>query len=134
VRRMSDPSAPLPGVADAAPGRPVVLPDGWTVTVTDKIVSTVDGVAAKTTKPVTLVARGLVYGLLLGTAGLIALVMLVAFVLRGLVVIADLIPGVNGRDGRPVWVVDLFLGSLLLVGSAWLMRKGRTPKHDDDAS
>ena len=123
---------PTGATSPASTGRPVVLPDGWTVTVTDKIVTTVDKVAAKTSKPITLIARGLVYGLLLGTAGLVALVLLLAFVVRGLVVLVGLIPVIDDRPGRSVWIVDVAIGAGLLAAGLLFMRKGRVPKPDGD--
>jgi hypothetical protein len=139
---MSDPIGDRPVAATsavsatAAPqatGKPLLLPDGWTVTVTEKIVTTVDAVAAKTTKPITLVARGLVYGLLLGTAGIAALVLLTAFVLRSLVVLVGLIPVLDDRAGRSVWIVDLLIGLGLISAGTLFMRKGRAPKPEPDA-
>jgi hypothetical protein len=136
---MSDPIGDRPGGATSvsAPaqpaGKPLLLPDGWTVTVTEKIVSTVDSVASKTTKPITLVARGLVYGLLLGTAGIIALVLFLALLLRSLVIGVGEIPVLGDRAGRPVWIVDLVVGVVLIGLGLWVMRKGRVPKPEPDA-
>jgi hypothetical protein len=122
---------PAVPVAPAAPGRPVVLPDGWTVTVTDKIVSTVDSVRSKTTKPITTVARGLVYGLILAVAGIFALVVLLVGFFRGVYVLVGLFPWwVDTRNGRSVWIVDLAVGLALIMGGSWIMRKGRIPKAD----
>jgi hypothetical protein len=130
------PQGPVPTVppAPAAPGRPVVLPDGWTVTVADKIVSTVDSVRSKTTKPITLVARGVVYGLLVAVAGAFALVLLVVGFLRALYIGVGEIPGIDRQQGRSVWIVDLVLGLALLWFGSRLMAKGRIPKADTEAS
>jgi len=133
---MVDPIAPasVPGTAVPPPaGRPVVLPDGWTVTVTDKIIGTVDSVRSKTTTPITLVARGLVYGLVVTTAGIAALVLLLALALRGLVLLVGLIPVLGDEPGRPVWIVDLVIGLGLLALGTRIMAKARTPRRDPEA-
>lgn len=128
----STPTSPAAAAAGAAgsAGRPLVLPEGWTVTVTDRIVSTVDAVRSKTTAPITLVARGLVYGLLLATAGAAALVLLLALVVRSLVVLVGLVPWIADRPGRSVWIVDLMVGLVLLLAGRAVMAKGRVPDED----
>jgi hypothetical protein len=133
VEPIVPPQGPAP-TAPSAPGRAVVLPDGWTVTVTEKIVRTVDSVRSKTTAPITLLARGAVYGLIVAVAAIFALVVLVAGILRALYLGIGAIPGIDRQPGRSVWIVDLVIGVALLWLGSWIMAKGRIPKPDDDAT
>ena len=123
------PSAPV----DMTPGgRPVVLPEGWTVTVTDRIVTTVDAVRDKTTKPITVAARGLVYGLVVGTAGTIAGLLLLVMVLRVCYELLALVGPIGDRPGRSVWIVDLFVGVVLLTFGLRFLGKSRRATAPED--
>jgi hypothetical protein len=116
--------------ATPASSTPLALPEGWTTTVADRIVSTVDTVRSKTTTPIEKASRAVIWGLLIATAGLAALVVLVVGVFRLLYEAVGRIPGLDGRPGRSVWVVDVVLGLLLLLVGLSFVRRGRTPRDD----
>ncbi len=92
----------------------------WTADVAGRIESVVGSVRDKTTVPLTKVARGLVFGLVAGVAGLLALILLVVAVIR-LHVYLPFHP-----EGRRLWVTDGGLGAIFLLAGLFLWRK-RTP-------
>jgi len=105
----------------------VFLPDGWVGTVTDKIVSTVDGVRSKTTAPIEKAGRAVVWGLLIATAGVSLLIAVLIAVLRLLYELVGNIPGFN-RPGRSVWMIDILLGVVMILLGLLLLRKGTQPE------
>ncbi len=108
-----------------------MLPEGWVGTVTDKIVTTVDGVRAKTTTPVEKVGRAVTWSLMIATAGVGLLVALTIGVLRLLYEATARIPGISGREGRSVWIIDVLIGVVLILFGLLLIRRGTKPKHED---
>ncbi len=100
-------------------------------TVTDKIVSTVDSVRAKTTTPVEKVGRAVIWGLLIATAGTALAVALTIGVLRLLYEAVGRIPGISGREGRSVWMIDVGIGVGLILFGLLLIRRGTKPSHQD---
>lgn len=113
------------------PGTPVLLPDGWVGSVTDRIVSTVDGVRAKTTAPIEKVGRVIVWGLLIATAGVGVLIALLVGLLRLVYEAVGNIPGVSGREGRSVWIIDILLGVVLICLGLLLITRGTNTEHAD---
>ncbi|MGH9060740.1 MAG: hypothetical protein ACRDZY_14690, partial [Acidimicrobiales bacterium] len=83
-------------MADQQAGAPTDA--DWTAEVADRIESVVGTVRDKTTVPLTKVARGLVFGMVVAVAGLIALGLLIVAVIR-LHVYLPFQP-----EGRRVWV------------------------------
>jgi hypothetical protein len=83
--------------------------------VTTKVVGVVDRLNAVTAKPLTLIARGLVFGTLGAVLAVATLVLLTIGALRGLDI---LIPG-------EVWSAHLALGSVFTLGGLllWIKRK-----------
>ncbi len=130
------PRPPSPPAGGPAPGRPddrgtagpkgtpVLLPDGWVGKVTDKIISSVDGVRAKTTVPIEKIGRIVVWGLLIATAGISLLVVLLIGVLRIAYEAVGNIPGIDGREGRSVWIIDVLFGVVLIVLGLLVVKKG----------
>jgi predicted lysophospholipase L1 biosynthesis ABC-type transport system permease subunit len=92
--------------------------DDWTVQVADRIESVVQTVRAKTTVPITKLAQIVVYGVLLGVAG-------VAAGILGVVVLVRLIDSYLPfhPHARQVWVTYVILGAIFLVFGALAMRK-----------
>jgi len=119
------------GGGDPQRGTPVLLPEGWVGTVTDKIVSTVDSVRAKTTTPVEKIGRAIIWGLLIATAGTAIIVALTAGVLRLLYEAVGRIPGIDDRAGRSVWIIDVVLGVALVLFGLLLIRRGTKPQHEE---
>lgn len=83
--------------------------------ITGKVIGTVDRLNSISAKPLTLVARGLVYGILGGVLALTVLVLLTIGALRALDVY---LPG-------EVWSAHLALGSLFTLAGLFLWTKRR---------
>lgn len=64
-------------------GNPLTDPD-WAESTTDQVVTLVETVKAKTTRPTVMAARGLVFGILAAFLGMFALVLLIITLLRAL--------------------------------------------------
>lgn len=89
----------------------------WAAQTADTIERVVGSVRAKTADPLEQVARLLVYGLLAAVVGLAALVLVTVGLVRGLVILLDLV-------WQPeVWLVYLVLGIILALSGLWLWRK-----------
>lgn len=115
---MSNPGdVPAPrGAAPPATARP----SDWPAQVADTIESFIGGIANKTTVPITTAVRAIVYGVVIGVMGSVALV-LVAVALDRLLVIA------YAAVGAGVWAAHGTLGAIFLLGGLLLWRK-RRPK------
>ncbi len=95
--------------------------EDWAATTADAIERAVSSVRAKTADPLERIVRLLVYGLLAAVVGVAAAVLAIAGLVRGLVVLLDLV-------WEPeVWVVDLALGGIFVVAGLFTWRK-RTQK------
>lgn len=93
--------------------------DDWPAQAADTIVSVVGTVRDRTTGTAITAARGLVYGLLAGVLGLVALVLLCVVLGRLLVIGLDSLLGTVDLDrpGRAVWITDVIFGIVFgLVG------------------
>jgi uncharacterized membrane protein len=86
---------------------------------TQTIVEGIDKVRNRTTKPIVMIARGLVFGLLIAFLGVMALVLLLVGLSRGLI---NLLEWPFDHDSA-VWISHLILGSLLVLLGAILMIK-----------
>lgn len=121
------PTGPPVGARPADPpgraGTPVVLPDDWVGKVTDRIVSAVDSVRAKTTDPIEKVGRIVIWGLLIATAATSLLIALLILVLRLSYELIGNIPGLN-KPGRSVWMIDVLIGVGLIVVGLLQINKG----------
>ena len=93
----------------------------WTLEVTERIESVVGTVRDKTTVPITKVARAVVFGLVVATAGVSALVLLLIAVIR-LHVYLPFHP-----EARRLWVTYAGLAAIFLAAGLLLWRK-RTPR------
>jgi hypothetical protein len=114
---------------DRAASTPTPVPPGstspdWTVQVADTIESVVGSVRDKTAVPLETVARGLVYGIVLGTMGVTALVLVTILLIRVLTIqVAD--------RSLPVWGAYLLLGAIFTLAGMFLWRKRRPPSGKD---
>lgn len=98
--------------------RPASTTDSdWTVVVADRIEGVVATLRDRTTVPVTKIARAVVFGLIIATGGVAALVLLVIGVLR-LHVYLPFEPG-----GRKLWVTYVGLGAIFVIVGAFMWRK-----------
>jgi hypothetical protein len=111
---MASPVEPRPASA-GSPAVPAGVPQDWTVQVTDTIESVVGSIRDKTTVPAETVARGLVYGILIGVMGTAALVLLTIGVVRLL------------DNWLRVWAIYAILGGLFTLLGLFLWRKRRPP-------
>ncbi|MDH3752748.1 MAG: hypothetical protein OEU32_02650 [Acidimicrobiia bacterium] len=90
--------------ASSVPG----LPDDWPLQATNRIVGTVDQVKLKTSGPAIGIARTAVYGIIAGILGIMALILLLILVVRGL----------NELFGDEVWITYFALGGLFSIAGA----------------
>lgn len=104
------------------PGNPLTNPD-WAPNIANTIERVVGGVRDKTTKPVLLLYRGLVYGVIAAFGGLTALVLGVILLTRGLQAVLDW-PFAHQTS---VWLSYLLVGALFSAAGLVLMVK-RHPK------
>ena len=100
-------------------GNPLTDPN-WASDFTETIIDTVDKVRDRTTKPIVMVARGLVFGLLSTFLGLMALVLLLVGLSRALI---NLLEWPLDHDSA-VLISHIVLGSLLcLAGAIFMVRR-----------
>lgn len=107
------PQPPLPPAVDVELVPPAPSTSDWPAQATDTIVNLVDQVRAKTTGPAITVARGLVFGVIVGVLGLLTGVLLLIFAVRLTTEILDLI-----WEGAGVWLTYLLYGVLFTVVGA----------------
>lgn len=94
----------------------------WTVQAADRIDSVVGSIRDKTVVPLTTVARALVYGLIAGLLGTVALVMLAIIAVRLLDVYLPFHVGTS--HARSVWISDAGIGGIFaFVGWFFFLRK-----------
>ncbi len=100
--------------------RPVQPASDWPDQVAGRIESVVATVRGKTTVPVTLVARGLVFGVVVGTLGALSLLLLVVLGVR----LADVYLPYHPLERR-VWTVDAAVSAIFIGvgGFAWSKRR-----------
>ena len=99
-------------------GNPLTDPN-WATEFTQTIVESIDKVRNRTTKPIVMIARGLVFGLLIAFLGVMAIVLLLVGLSRGLI---NLLEWPFDHDSA-VWMSHLIVGSLLVLLGAILMIK-----------
>lgn len=100
-------------------GNPLSDPN-WAADVTTTIVSAVDKIRDRTTTPIVMVARGLVFGLLGSILALAALILFLIGMSRGLI---NLVEWPLDHDSA-VWVSHAILGGLLvLIGSICMAKR-----------
>ena len=105
------------------PSNPLSDPN-WAPQLADTIERVVGQVRDKTTKPIIMVARGLVFGLLGAIVGLLALVLLLIGVLRALQAVIEW----PFSHPTAVWVSYVLLGGLFCLAGAFCMAK-RNPRE-----
>ncbi len=100
------------------PANPLTDPT-WANTVTDQIVSTIGTVRDKTTNNAIKAVRGIVFGLLATILGIVAVVLLLIMLTRGL----QNLLAFGLSEARAVYVSYLIIGVLLTVVGLALMKK-----------
>lgn len=93
-----------------------LLGGDWPIQAADTIERVIVGVRRKTTGPVIIASRGIVYGIIAATFGLAAFVLTIITIVRVLGIVL------------PVWAVDLIVGAVLAgLGLLLLRAAHRTP-------
>lgn len=95
---------------------------GWAAKQADTIVRVVDQVRDRTTRPLVMLARGLVFGTIAVAGGITALLLLLIASTRGLQAFIEW----PLSHATAVWVSYLVLGGILLIVGALLMRRRHT--------
>jgi hypothetical protein len=103
--------AELPSAASPAAGEP-----DWTDQVTDLIVDVVDRVHDKTTGPIIGLATRVVYGTVALLAGLVVTIL-------GIILISHLLDRLPGQ----IWIPDVAIGALLVLGGLILWSRRQAP-------
>jgi hypothetical protein len=116
------PAPPEPATTGRPSTTPLVAPapstSDWPAQATNAIVDLVDQVRDKTTGPAITVARGLVFGVIVGVLGVVAAVLLLIFVIRITTEVLELI-----WDGADVWLTYLIYGVLFTAVGAVVFGK-----------
>ncbi len=103
-------------------GNPLTDPS-WPTELADTVERVVGQVRERATKPAVHVTRGIVFGLLAGILGLVALALLLIGATRALQVLLSLaLP-----RGRAVYLSYLIVGGILCLAGALFLRKRHTP-------
>ena len=108
---MATPATPTPTAGTTSPD--------WTVQVADTIESVVGSVRDKTAVPLETIARALVYGIVLGTMGITALVLVTVILIRVL------------SYALEVWAAYAIIGAIFTGLGLFLWRKRRAPSGPD---
>ena len=103
-----------------SPAGPAASPNDWPEQVAGRIDSVVSALRDKTTRPVTLAARGIVYGIVVAALGAALFILLTISVIR----LADVYLPIH-PVGRRVWIVDGVAAAIFLLIGTFLWRKGR---------
>jgi hypothetical protein len=104
---------------------PIGNPD-WPKQTADLLENLTSSIRDKTSKPVILISRALVFGLLAAFAGVVAIVLLLVIATRVLQVLIAL----PLDHDTSVWISYLVVGGLFCVVGLLLMTKRHAP-HDD---
>lgn len=105
-------------------GNPLTDPR-WPADLADTVERVVGTVKDRATKPAVHVTRGIVFGLLAAFLGVVALVLLLIGLSRGLQALLDLFMSTE----RAVYVSYLILGGILCLAGALCLRKRHSPDH-----
>ena len=96
----------------------------WAANSVESIDRIIASVRRYTTRPLVVVARGLVFGVLAMAAGLLVITFLIIGGTRGLVSLGD----VWLAHGTAVWLSYVVLGLVFTITGALLMRRRRPPR------
>lgn len=100
-----------------------VIPAEWPAQAADTIVETIAKVRDKTTTPILLGARGLVYGIVGGVLGTIAFFLVLVLIVR---IWANYVPG-------HVWIIYAIFALVFSTVGLVLLRKANEPKAASEA-
>ena len=97
----------------------------WAANTVDSIYRIVALIRRYTTRPLVVIARGLVFGILALAGSLVVLTLLIIGGFRALVSLGD----VWFVHGTSVWLSYIVLGSVFTVTGAVLMRRRQPPRN-----
>lgn len=101
------------------PGNPLTDPN-WAATTADTVERVVTMVREKSTDKIVMLARGLVFGLVIAFGAIAAIVLLLIVLTRGLQSILD----ASGLEhATAVWISYFVIGGILCLGGAFCMAK-----------
>lgn len=109
------------------PGNPLTDPN-WAADVTDLIERSVAQIRHRTTRPIVMAARGVVFGLLAGITGIVALTLFTVAFFRGVQAVLE----VPLDHETAVWVSYLLVGVLLVIVGLIAMAKRHTKELFDE--
>lgn len=94
----------------------------WSDEKAGQLVDLIDTVKSRTTDNVVIIARALVYGLVISVLALASVIILIAVLIR----MADAYLPIGSGVGDAVWAAHAFIGGLLSVLGlgAWMSRRG----------
>lgn len=99
--------------------KPPATTDDWPAQAADRVVEVVGRVRSKTTRPVLVVSRGLVYGMALAILGVLALVLLIVAGFRISVELSE------DLTSQRYWAYLVYGAVLTLVGVLLLNKAGK---------
>ena len=111
------------------PGNPLTDPN-WAAKLADTIERVVGLVRDKTTKPLLLLYRGIVFGVIGVVGGIFAVVLLVIALTRGLQAILEW--PFDRHDA--VWISYLLMGAIFTIVGTFCMSKRHSLDEADDAA
>jgi hypothetical protein len=97
----------------------------WASNSVESIDRIIASIRRYTTRPLVVVARGLVFGVLALAAGLLVITLLIIGGTRGLVSLGD----IWFAHGTAVWLSYIVLGSIFTLTGTFLMRRRRPPRN-----
>jgi hypothetical protein len=100
-----------------------VIPPEWPAQAADAVVETIAKVKDKTTKPAIVAVRSVVYGVIVGLVGALAIFLILVLIVR---LWANYVPG-------HVWIIYAIFALVFSVAGAVMLRKANLPIVDDDA-
>ncbi|WP_426570665.1 hypothetical protein [Aquihabitans sp. McL0605] len=112
-------AVPTPPRGPSAPKG--VIPSEWPAQAADTIVDTIAMVRDRTTKPLLLAARAVVYGIIAAVVGAITFFLVLLMIVRWYDVWA---PG-------PVWPIYAFFAIVFCIGGLVCLRKANAPKQPE---
>ena len=104
------------------PGNPLTDPN-WATDLTEQITTFIGNVRDKTTNNAIKIVRGVVFGLMGLLLGMVAVVLLLIIVTRGLQALLDLL---MARD-KAVYISYFIVGGILTLAGVFLMTKRHAP-------
>lgn len=104
------------------PGNPLTDPN-WAADLADTVERVVGNVRERATKPMVLLTRGLVYGLLAAFLGIMAVVLVLIVATRGIQSLLELAV----EWPRAVYISYLLVGGILCLGGALMLKSRHSP-------